>query len=163
LKSTSKKFPEYIRSPEDLDNARRLIESGYRHRLEIRGSGEFRRLIEEALSIIDEAGYGDMFRAYIRRIEEVDGFTQLREAEATLWICKYMLNDIVSGASVMVQKAYQMKRYLEGKPYYGPKGEMWTTKKRFEFLRKLRDRTKRSWVKQQCERLLREWEEPLVI
>jgi len=156
-------FPDTLNTPEDLEAARRLIELGYRHRLKVDGSREFKDRIMETLKLIEEAGYGDLLHAYIRRIVEVEGYTQLREVEATLWMSKFSLTDVVDAASIIIQKVYQMKRFLEGKPYYGPKGEMWTTKKRFEFLEKLKEKAKEEWVRRRCKELLKEWEAPLVI
>jgi hypothetical protein len=65
----------------------------------------------------------------------------------------------VDSASLLIQKAYQMKEYLEGVVYYGGNAEKRSVGKRIEFLQTLWDRTVDRNVKEECERLLQLWKE----
>jgi len=67
-----------------------------------------------------------------------------------------MLEDPVDAASYIVQKAQQMKDYVEGRLYYGV-GEMASIEKRIEFLEKLKNQSKNSEIKKRCEELLKRW------
>jgi len=149
-------FPERVYTVEEVSKARELIEKGYRHRLRVRGSPEFKRKVEEALSLVKTAKYYDFLRTYIKQIVEIDGLTQLREAEVAIWANKYAVADPVDAASLFVQKAQQMKDYIEGRLYYD-KGETRAVKKRIEFLETLRETSKSGAVKKKCEELLKSW------
>jgi len=149
-------FPERVFTEEEVKRAKALIKKGYKHRLRVMGSQEFKREIEKALKLIKTAGYYDFLRAYIRQILEIEGFSQLHEADAVIWANMPMLVDVVDAASYIVQKAQQMKDYLEGKLYYGT-GEISAIEKRLEFLKKLKEKSKSQNVKKRCEELLKRW------
>jgi len=149
-------FPERVFTEEEVKRARELIEKGYKHRLRVTGSPRFKREIEKTLKLLKTAGYYDFLRTYIRQIQEIEGFSQLHEADATIWANMPMLVDVVDAASYIVQKAQQMKDYLEGKLYYGT-GEMSAIEKRLEFLEKLEEKSKNQNVKKKCEELLKRW------
>jgi len=149
-------FPERVYTTEEVQQARELIEKGYRHRLRISGSKEFRQKVKEALQLIKTAGYKDFFRTYIRQIIEIDGFSQLRTEEVAIWANKYTIAEPVDAASYFIHKAQQMKDYLEGRLYYD-KGELNAIKKRIGFLETLKEKSRNQVIKQKCEELLRRW------
>jgi len=151
-------FPERVFTEEEVKRAKELIEKGYKHRLRIVGSRGFKREIEKTLKLIKTGGYYDFLRTYIRQIQEIEGFSQLHEADATIWANMPMLVDVVDAASYIVQKTQQMKDYLEGKLYYGT-GEISAIEKRLEFLEKLKGKSKSQDVKKRCEELLKRWSE----
>jgi len=152
-------FPITLYSAEDLDKARKLIANGYRHELRVIGRSEFKRRVEATLKLIEEAGYDDFFRSYLKVIRESRGFSQLRETEASLWANIYTVEDSVEGASYFIQKAEQMKMFLEGIIHFTGEGESLATKKRVEFLRALREKTRDSRVRKECEKKIKLWEE----
>ena len=152
------KFPKRVYTVEEVQKARELIEKGYRHRLRVKGSPEFKHKVEEALNLIKTAKHYNFFRTYIKRITEIGGLTQLREDEASIWANKYTVADPVEAASLFIQKAHQMKDYIEGRLYYD-KAETRAVKKRIEFLETLRERSKNHAVKKKCEELLKSWTE----
>jgi len=152
------KFPEKVYTIEEVQKARELIEKGYKHRLRVRGSPEFKHNVREALNLVKTAKHYDFLRTYIKQIMKIEGLTQLREAEASIWANKYAVADPVEAASLFIQKAHQMKDYIEGKLYYD-KGEIEAVKKRIEFLETLRERSKSRAVKKKCEELLKSWTE----
>lgn len=127
-------FPERVYTIEEVRKARELISKGYKHRLTVKGSPNFKRKVKQARKLLKTAGYYDFLRTNIRNIVEIDGLTQLREADAAIWANKYAVENPVDAASVFVQKTYQMKEYLEGKPYYGGEAERRSVEKRIEFL-----------------------------
>lgn len=149
-------FPERVFTEEEVKRAKELIEKGYKHRLRIVGSLGFKREIEKTLKLIKTAGYYDFLCTYIRQIQEIEGFSQLHEADAAIWANMPMLDDTVDAASYIVQKVQQMKDYLEGKLYYGT-GEISAIEKRLEFLEKLKEKSKSQDVKKRCEDLLKRW------
>lgn len=122
----------------------------------MKGSPAFKKKLNEALRLIRLVGYHDFLRTYIRQIEEINGFSQLHEADVAIWATMHMLEDPVDAASYIVQKAQQMKDYVEGKLYYGV-GEMASIEKRIEFLEKLKTKSKNSEIKKKCEELLKKW------
>ncbi len=122
----------------------------------MKGSPAFKKKLNEALRLIRLVGYYDFLRTYIRQIEEINGFSQLHEADVAIWATIHMLEDPVDAASYIVQKAQQMKDYVEGKLYYGL-GEMTSIEKRIEFLEKLKTKSKNSEIKKKCEELLKKW------
>jgi len=65
----------------------------------------------------------------------------------------------VDAASLFVQKANQMKEYLEGKLYYGGEAERRSVEKRIEFLETLKKKSRNKEVRAECERLLKSWRE----
>ena len=152
-------FPERVYTAEEVKAAKELVDSGYKHDLTVEGSAEFQKKVNQALDLIKTAGYFDFFRAYIRKIMEIDGITQLRETEVAIWANKFAVENPVDAASLFVQKAYHMKGYLEGELYYGGNAEKQTVAKRVEFLQVLRDKTSDQSVKEECQRLLQMWKE----
>lgn len=151
-------FPERVYTVEEVQRARELIEKGYRHRQKVKGSREFRQKAREVLQLIKTAGYKDFFRTYIRQIVEIDGFSQLRTEEVAIWANKYTIAEPVDAASYFVQKAQQMKDYLEGRLYYD-KGELNAIKKRIQFIETLKNKSRNQKIKQKCEELLERWNE----
>jgi hypothetical protein len=153
-------FPERVYTTEEVQKAKQLIEKGYKHRIKLKGSKEFRQKVKEALHLIKIADYLDFFRTYIRQIVEMDGFSQLRTEEVGIWANKYTLADTVDAASYFIHKAQQMKDFLEGKLYYDT-GEINAIKKRIQFIETLRDKSRNQEIKQKCEELLKRWDETL--
>ena len=127
-------FPKRIYTEDEVKQAKTLIDNGYRHRVKIKGSADFKKKAKQAIDHIRTAGYYDFFRTYIEKIEEIDGLTQLRQSEASVWANKYAVANPVDAASILVQKANQMKEYLEGTLYYGGQAEKRADQKRIEFL-----------------------------
>lgn len=150
-------FPERVYTGEEVRKAKELIDKGYRHNLTVKGSSWFKQKVEEALSIITSVGYCDFLRTYIRCITEIDGFTQLREADASVWANKYAVENPVDAASIFIQKAISMKEYLEGRLHYGGEAEKRSVRKRIEFLEILTKKSKEKEVVAEAERLLRFW------
>jgi len=156
-------FPKRVYTKDEVKKAREAIESGHIHRLKITGSKEFKEKVREALKLIKTTKQYNFLRTYIREIKEIDGLTQLREAEAAIWANNHAIKDPVDAASLFIQKAYQMKDYIEGKLYYGGEAEHRTTQKRIEFLEELKKRTKKKEVKDRCEEILKVWRESIYI
>ena len=152
------KFPKRVYTIKEVKRARELIAKGYKHRLKVVGSPDFRSKAKEALKLIRTAKYYDFLRTYIRQIREIDGLSQLRETEAAIWANKYAVADPVEAAGFIIQKAQQMKDFIEGKLYYD-KGEIKAVEKRIEFLETLRDKSKDQAVKKKCEENLKRWAE----
>ena len=150
-------FPKRIYTGEEVQKAKELVDKGYKHRLRIKGSPIFKQKANQALKLVKTANYHEFLRTYIRRIMEIDGFTQLREAEATIWANKYTVENPVDAASLFVQKANHMKEYLDGKLYYGEEAEKRSVAKRIEFLKVLKERSQENEVKEECVRLLKLW------
>jgi len=151
-------FPKRVYTQEEVDKARELVQKGYKHTLAIKGSRKFKSKMQQVLELIEVACYHDFLRTYLREIIEMEGFSQLRESDAALWANMSMLDDVVNAASYVVQKAQQMKDYLEGNLYYGT-GEIASVEKRLEFLRTLKSKSRCEEVKVRCEELLKEWAE----
>jgi hypothetical protein len=152
-------FPGRIYTEEEVKKARELVEKGYRHILISEGSLAFKQKVERALELVKVAGYFDFLRTYIRVIEEIDGLTQLRQADAAIWANMYAVENPVDAASLFVQKANQMKEYLEGKLYYGGAAEKRSDDVRIEFLKVLEAKSQEKQVKEECERILTLWRE----
>jgi len=151
-------FPERVYTVDEVQKARMLVESGWKHRLQVKGSSEFKSKVKEVVALIETAGYYDFLRTYIREIVEIEGFSQLREAEVAIWVDKVTLLDPVDAASLFIQKAQQMKDFLEDKLYYG-QGETRAVNKRLEFLEALKRQTKDDNVKKRCAEILKNWAE----
>lgn len=156
-------FPQRIYTGEEVKKARELIGKGYKHRLRAKGSLIFKQKVNQALKLVKTANYYEFLRTYIRRIVEIDGFTQLREAEAAIWANKYAVENPVDAASLFVQKANHMREYVEGKLYYGGEAERRSVEKRIEFLRALKKKSRKKEVKEECERLLASWSESVFL
>jgi hypothetical protein len=152
------KFPKRVYTAEEVKKAVYLIGKGYKHNLEVKGSPDFRNKVEEALELIKTAEYYDFLRTYIRQIREIDGLSQLREAEVAIWANKYAVADPIEAAGFIIQKAQQMKDFIEGRLYYET-AEARAVRKRIEFLETLRDKSKDQAVKKGCEENLKRWTE----
>lgn len=132
-------------------------------RLKIEGSPDFKEKVRRALQIVRAAGYYNFLRTYIRCIKEIDGLTQLRASESTLWTNKCAVENPVDAASRFIQKAYYMQIRLDGKHMHEGIIEFQSFEKCIEFLKKLRDESRNQDVKSDCERLIKMWEESLLI
>ena len=152
------KFPKRVYTVEEVKKAKTLITKGYKHRLRVVGSPDFKRKVKEALKLIKTAKYYDFLRTYIRQIREIGGLSQLRESEVAIWANKYAVADPIEAAGFILQKAQQTKDFIEGRLYYET-GEARAVKKRIEFLETLRDRSKDQAVKKKCEENLKRWAE----
>ena len=152
-------FPERVYTADEVKAAKESIDQGYKHDLTIEGSPDFKEKVNSALDLIKTAGYFEFLRAHIRKIMEIDGITQLRETEVSIWASKFAVENPVDAASLFIQKAYHMKEYLEGELYYGGNAEKRSVAKRIEFLQALRDKSNDKTVKEECERLLLMWKE----
>lgn len=149
-------FPERVYTQEEVNRARELVRKGYKHTLSIRGSQLFKDKMEVVLELIRTADYYDFLRTYIRQIVEMEGFSQLHEADAAVWANLSTLVDPVDAASYIVQKAQQMRDYLEGNLYYGT-GEMAAIEKRLEFINALKTKSNSEKIRKRCEELLKKW------
>jgi len=156
-------YPKRVYTTKEVEEAEKLVRKGYRHRLTVRGSPDFKRQVRAALKLVKTAGFYDFLRSYIKSIVEIDGFTQLRESEASIWANKYAVANPVDAASLFVQKAHHMKEFLEGKLYYGGEAERRSVEKRIEFLEKLKKKTRKKNVKEECEKLLKSWSESVYL
>jgi hypothetical protein len=156
-------FPTRVYTEEEVRQAKALIAEGYMHRVRIRGSATFRQKVRKALALVKTAGYYDFFRTYVRSIKQVDGLTQLRQSEATIWANEYAVENAVDAASVFVQKANSMKEYLQGELYYGGAAEKRSDEKRIEFLETLKSKTPEKQVAEECQKLLKMWKESSLV
>jgi len=152
-------FPRRIYTEKEVIKARELVENGYKHILISEGSLAFKQKVRRALELVKTAGYSDFLRTYIRTIKEIDGLTQLRQADAAIWTNMYAVENPVDAASLFVQKANYMKEYLEGKLYYGGAAEKRSDEKRIEFLKMLEAKSQDRKVREECERILTLWRE----
>jgi hypothetical protein len=152
-------FPDRVYTEDEVKQAKRLIDNGYQHDLTVNGNPDFTGKVNRALELAKTAGYREFLRTYIRQIIEIDGITQLRETEAAIWANKFAVENAVDFASLLVQKAFHMKEYLEGELYYGGNSEKRTVQKRIEFLGVLKSKSDDPAVKEECERLLEMWRE----
>jgi len=132
-------------------------------RLKIEGGREFKEKVHRALKLIKAAGYYDFFKAYIRCIREIEGFTQLRVSEATIWANKYAVEDPIDAASRFIQEAYYMKMQAEGEQSHEGILEFKSFEKRIEFLKKLMEVSGDEEVRRRCEKLIKMWDESLLI
>jgi len=152
-------FPDRVFTVDEVKMAKEILDNGYRHRLVLKGSEEFQRKVNDSLALIKTAGYYDFLCTYIRQIVEIDGLSQLREAEVAIWANLNVFEDTVDAASFIIQKVQQMKDFIDGKPYYGVKGEPKAIEKRIEFLKALKDKSDNPLIKERCEKLLNLWSE----
>ncbi|MEM2341350.1 MAG: hypothetical protein QXX94_04590 [Candidatus Bathyarchaeia archaeon] len=132
-------------------------------RLKIEGSRDFKEKVRRAIMLVKTAGYYDFLRTYIRCIKEIDGLTQLRVSEATIWANKYAVENPIDAAGRFIQEAYYMQMQTEG--LYPHEGiiELKSFEKRIEFLRKLREKSRKKDVKSECDKLIKMWDENLLI
>lgn len=156
-------FPDRIYTQAEVKKAKELIDRGYKHQIRIKGSPEFQQKVKKALELIKTADYYEFLTTYIREIEEIDGLTQLRNADASIWTNKYAVENPVDAASLFIQKANHMKEYLELTHYYGGKAEKRSNTKRMEFLEALKTKSQEKEVIAECERLLKLWRESSLI
>jgi len=152
-------FPDRVYTTQEVKSAKALVDQGYKHNLTVEGEPEFTQKVNQALELVKKAGSFDFLRTYVRQIKEIDGITQLRETEVAIWAGKFAVENPVDAASLFIQKAYQMKEYLEGELYYGGNAEKRSVTKRIEFLQTLKDKTNDKTVKEECERLLEMWKD----
>ena len=152
-------YPERVYTAEEVKTARELVKLGYKHDLAVEGSAFFKEKTNQIFELLKTADYFDFFRSYIRKIMEIDGLTQLRETEAAIWANKFAVENPVDAASLLVQKAFSMKEYLEGELYYGGNAEKRSVDKRIEFLKDLRNKSDDKNVREECDRLLKLWKE----
>jgi hypothetical protein len=152
-------FPETIYTGQEVKIAKNLIDEGYKHDLTVEGGAHFKEKVNQAIELIKQADHYDFLRSYIRKIIEMDGITQLRETEAAIWANKFAVENPVDASSLIIQKAYHMKEYLEGILYYGGNAERRTVAKRVEFLETLKNKSTAKEIKDECERLLELWKE----
>jgi len=157
LESVCLSFPEKVFTGKELKAARALVDKGYKHNLIVEGERAFTKKVNEALDLIRIAGYFEYLQTYIRSIKEIDGMTQLRQAEVSIWANKFAVDNPIDAASLFIQKAFSMREYLEGKLYYGGAAEKRSIAKRIEFLQALKEKSQDSEVKEECERLLGLW------
>ncbi len=150
-------FPERVYTAEEVKTAKMLVDQGHKHNVIVEGTPEFRKQVNQSLELIKTAGYYDFLQSYIRKIMEIDGITQLRETEVAIWANKFAVENPVDAASLLIQKAYQMKEYIEGELYYGGNAEKRTVEKRIEFLKTLKEKTEDKDIKEECVRLLELW------
>jgi len=156
-------FPKKVYTQKEVEEAKKLIDEGYKHELKVEGSAEFKRKVNQALDLLKVAKYFELIRTYIREIIEIDGLTQLRETEALIWANKFAVENPVDAASLFVQKTNHMKEYLEGKEYYGGQAEKRSVEKRIKFLEILKKESKENSIKAECKRLLKMWEEASIV
>ena len=152
-------FPERVYTKKEVKTARELVNNGYKHTLTVEGSPKFEQKVNQVLDLVKIAGYYEFLRTYIRKIMEIDGLTQLRETEVAIWANKFAVENPVDAASLLIQKAYHMKEYLEGKLYYGGNAEKRSVEKRINFLEVLRNKSQNESIKEECSRLLQMWED----
>ena len=146
-----------------MRKAKSLIDEGYKHRIRIIGSPKFKQSVKEAIELLRIASCYDFLRTYVRNIKEIDGFTQLRQADAAIWTNKYAMENPVDAASVFVQKANHMKEYLEGKLYYGGQAEKRSDEKRIEFIEILKEKSSNGKTRDECDKLLKMWHESSLV
>ena len=152
-------FPQRVYTEKEVKIARELVNTGYVHSLTVEGSPNFERKVSETLDLVKTAGYYTFLRTYIRKIIEIDGLTQLRETEVEIWANKFAVENPVDAASLLIQKANQMKEYLEGKLYYGGIAEQRSVEERMRFLKVLKKKSQDESVKKECARLLQMWKD----
>jgi len=152
-------FPEKVYTTQEVKQAKKLIDQGYKHDLTVEGSQHFKQKVNRVLELVKTAGYYEFLQTYIRQIIEIDGLTQLRETEAAIWANKFAVENPVDAASLFIQKTHHMKQYLDGDLYYGGTSEKLTVEKRIGFLEALKNKTEEKEVRDECKRLLKMWEE----
>jgi len=152
-------FPERIYTVDEHRRAKELTDKGYKHRLSVDGSLDFRQKVYRVLELVKIAGCYEFLRTYIGKIIEIDGLTQLRETEAAIWANKFAVENPVDAASLFVQKTHQMKQYIDGELYYGGASEKFSVEKRMKFLEALREVSQEKEVQEECDRLLQMWKE----
>jgi hypothetical protein len=153
------RFPQRIYTAEEVERARRLAASGFKHRLVLKGSPDFQRAAKAALAHVKTAGFYDFVKTYIRQIVEIDGFSQLRDDEAAIWVNTPLLANPIEAAGFIVQKAYLMQEFLNGRPHFGGAAEAKSVEKRVAFLRALAANSPSPAVREECKQMLKRWAE----
>lgn len=153
------KFPKRIYTAEEVKKAAEMVKKSHKHNLQIDGSQFFLSRLKQVLRLVRTAGYYDFLRTYIRSIIEIDGVTQLREADATIWVNQYALQNLVDAASLLIQKTNRMKEYLESEVYNSGVAEKHSVEKRIEFLRALKKNSEKQEIREECEKLIGSWTE----
>jgi len=97
-------FPERVYTKDEVKQARDLIKNGYKHELKVVGKPNFVNKVEKALKLIKTAGYYDFLRTYIKVILEIEGLSQLREQDASIWFHVKALDDPIDDAGFIIQK-----------------------------------------------------------
>jgi hypothetical protein len=156
------RFPNRIYTLEEFLRARRSIEDGHVHRLRIIGQVNFKDKIKDALTLIKKAKYYRFLRTYIRKICEIEGMSQLREAEASLWLNKHIISNPIECARFIIQKAFQMKAYLDGEKYYLG-GELPAINASIVFLERLEEKLINKKMKKRCKESIRLWTEETIL
>jgi hypothetical protein len=156
-------FPERVYTEDEVRKAKELVDKGYKHSLSVLGKLDFNQKAGKVLDLIKVAGYYEFFRTYIRSIIEIDGLTQLREADAAIWANEYAIKNPVDAASLFIQKASSMKEYVDGVLYYGGTAEKRSVEKRIEFLKVLKSKSDEKEIVAECERLLNLWHESSMV
>lgn len=151
-------FPERVYTKDEVKQAKQAIDNGYKHDLKTKGTKEFTKKVEQALQLIKTAGYYEFLRTYIRTIREIEGLSQLREQEAAIWFNVKALDDPIDDAGFIIQKAQQMKDFIEGRLYYET-AEIKAVNKRMEFVETLKEKTDDSDLKKRCTENLKKWNE----
>jgi hypothetical protein len=152
-------FPRRVYTRDEVHLAKALIDKGHRHRLRIIGSPTFKEKTKAALRLVKTAKHYGFLRTYVRAIREVEGLSQLREEQASIWANVYAVENAVDAACFFVQKSWQMKNFIEGKAYYGHQAETESVKVRLSFLEDLRRQTDDPAVRAICEERLQMWNE----
>lgn len=155
-------FPRRIYTVQEFAAARDALAEGHKHLLKVRGSDEFKVKVKEILALIKLAGYYDFLRTYIRQLSEIDGVSQLREAEATIWLNRFVVSNPFEGARFIIQKTEQMKAYLDGKLYYFG-GEMAAVNRSIAFLGELKEKIKSEDLRSRCDEVLKQWKEAKIV
>ena len=151
-------FPERVYTEKEVKQAKQAIDNGYKHDLKTKGTTEFKTKVEKAIDLIKTAGYYEFLRTYIRTIREIEGLSQLREQEAAIWFNIKALDDPIDDAGFIIQKAQQMKDFIEGRLYYET-AELKAVNKRKEFIETLKQKTDDPNIKKRCTENLKQWNE----
>jgi hypothetical protein len=149
-------FPERVYTLDEYRKARAAIKNGHRHRLRLVGDVHFRDLVFRILDLIKLAGYDGFLRTYIKQICQIEGISQLRETESSVWMSNVVAQDSLEGARFVTQKTFQMKAYIEGRAWYFS-GESAAIKESLEFLRVLKERLKDPELRTRCEKMIEAW------
>ena len=108
---------------------------------------------------VKTAGFHDFVRTYIKQIVEIDGFSQLRDDEAAIWVNTPLLANPIEAAGFIIQKAYLMQEFLNGRPHFGGAAEAKSVEQRVAFLRALAANSPSPAVRRECKQMLQRWAE----
>jgi hypothetical protein len=149
-------FPKRIYTLEEVAQARKAVADGYQHTLTVSGDSEFKERVSKILHFIDLAGYTPLLRSYVREIRQIQGISQLRETDASIWLNQTVANDAIEAARFVVQKTLQMQAYVEGRPWY-ILGELPAVRGSVEFLKNLREHLVNPETRARCDNAIDEW------